>query len=444
MDTLLHRSLAPVAFIATLIVLHQSLPQLRTPVGSGLLAIMAVLLVLRPIERERRSSSQFRTRVLLVGYSPLAQKFIDEIERSPKSGHSVVGVVGENPSGPMHRSPFLVLGTINELQTIVRAVKPDRIVLAFSDRRGRMPAADLLEFQSNGIAVEDIADAYERVSGKLPIEVVTPGQLIASQRLYKSRALKITQRVLSFCAALFLLAVFAPLMGLIALAIKLESGGPVLFRPTRLGKGCRPFQLIKFRTMQPVDRPPSEWVKDNFARITRVGKWLRRLRFDELPQLVNVVRGQMNLVGPRPHPVSNLQLFRESIPYYALRGSVLPGITGWAQVRYHYANNLEEETEKMRYDLYYVTHMSLWMDLNIVLSTCRLFLSSLATVLQTQDTEKVKPTFAIGTARLHVQSRPQPAAPGAGVWAPSTAQSNSQSTSMVTHPTPFEAESSQQ
>jgi exopolysaccharide biosynthesis polyprenyl glycosylphosphotransferase len=374
-----------------------------------LLGITALLLVLRPIEREIRSSSQFKTRVLLIGNGPLAQKFIDEIERSPKRGYCIVGLVKETPSGTMHGARYLVLGTMDALQTIVRSVKPDVVVLALSDRRGRMPVAELLEFQSNGIDVREVADAYERVSGKLPIEVVTAGQLIASQRLYKSRALKHAQRVMSFAAALVLLAVFGPLLGLIALAIKLDSGGPILFRQTRLGKRFRPFQLIKFRTMSAVDRVPSEWVQDNCARITRVGRWLRKLRLDELPQLVNVIRGDMNLVGPRPHPTSNLQLFRDSIPYYALRGSILPGITGWAQVRYQYANNLEEETEKMRYDLYYIRHMSLWIDLKIIFDTCRVFLSSLRRPVDTETRSPEKPVLA-AEPRLHVRSRREPAA----------------------------------
>ena len=253
--------------------------------------------------------------------------------------------------------------------------------------------------------MEDIAEAYERVTGKLPIEVVTPGQLIASQRLRKSQALKTAQRWLSFAAALLLLALFSPVLAVIALAIRLDSRGPILFRQTRLGKGCRSFELMKFRTMQPVERPPSEWVQDNFGRITRVGRWLRRLRLDELPQLVNVIRGDMNLVGPRPHPVTNQQLFRSSIPYYALRSSVLPGITGWAQVRYHYANNLEEETEKMRYDLYYIKHMSIWMDLRIILSTCLVFVRSLAVSVETRAVAITKGSFALGSTRLHVRPR---------------------------------------
>jgi exopolysaccharide biosynthesis polyprenyl glycosylphosphotransferase len=407
MTYIVQRALMPFAFIGIVILTFLlSLPELRTPVGLALLATVVLLLVLRPIDREIRSNLQFKTRVLLLGHRPIGRKFMNEIERFPERGYTIVGIVEETPADQGQRSPYLVLGSIEELRTIVAAVKPDLIVLALSDRRGRMPSEDLMEFQSNGILVEDVADAYERVSGKLPIEVVTPGQLIASQRLRKSQALKIAQRVLSFTIALILLVLFSPILGIIAVAIKLDSGGPILFQQTRLGRVCRPFQLMKFRTMQPVDRPPSEWVQDNCGRITRIGKWLRMFRLDELPQLVNVIRGEMNLVGPRPHPVSNLQLFRDSIPYYALRGSILPGITGWAQVRYHYANNLEEETEKMRYDLYYIKHMSLWMDLKIILRTFAVFVRSFRSPFESKATTVRRPNFSVGPTRLHVRSRP--------------------------------------
>jgi len=398
--------LMPFAFIGALMIpLLVSVPQLRTPAALGLMAATALLLVIRPIEREIRSTVQFQTRVLLIGHRPIARKFIDEIERCPERRYTIVGIVEESAEDQSQRSHYLVLGTIEDLPTIVKAVKPDLIVVALSDRRGRMPAAELLAFQADGMVVEDVAEAYERVSGKLPIEVVTPGQLMASQRLRKSHALKLAQRALSFTAALFLLAVFSPILALIALAIKMNSSGPILFRQTRVGKGCRPFQLMKFRTMMPVERPPSEWVQDNFERITRVGKWLRRLRLDELPQLVNVIRGDMNLVGPRPHPVSNLQLFRDSIPYYALRSSIRPGITGWAQVRYHYANNLEEETEKMRYDLYYIKHMSLWMDVKIILRTFGVFVRSLASSVERKAVRIASTSFVSGPTRLQIRSR---------------------------------------
>jgi exopolysaccharide biosynthesis polyprenyl glycosylphosphotransferase len=400
---MIQRALIPFPLIS--IAFFALIPELRTPVGLGLLATIALLLVLRPIDRRIRTTLQFKTRVLVIGQRTIARKFLDEIERFPERGCTIIGIVENTLSDPTQRSPFLVLGTIDELKTIVAAVKPDLIVVALSDRRGRLPVTELLELQSNGIRVEELADAYERISGKLPIELVTPGQLIASQRLRKSQALKIAQRVLSFTAAVILLALFAPILGIIAIAIKLDSGGSILFRQTRLGKGCRPFQLLKFRTMEPVERPASEWVRDNFERITRVGKWLRRLRFDELPQLVNVIRGDMNLVGPRPHPVGNLQLFRDSIPYYALRSSIRPGITGWAQVRYHYANNLEEETEKMRYDLYYIKHMSIAMDVRIVLKTCGVFLRSLAKSFEDEDVIMTKPHLAVGPTRLRVRVR---------------------------------------
>jgi lipopolysaccharide/colanic/teichoic acid biosynthesis glycosyltransferase len=145
----------------------------------------------------------------------------------------------------------------------------------------------------------------------------------------------------------------------------------VFFRQDRIGLHGRRFSLVKFRTMRPVAAEVSAWVRDNEDRITRVGRVLRKFRVDELPQFINVLRGDMNLVGPRPHPVVNYELFAREIPYYALRAAVRPGVTGWAQVRYGYANNLEEETEKMRYDLYYVKHLSVWLDLRILVDTVK-------------------------------------------------------------------------
>src|SRR5258708_37613709 len=166
-----------------------------------------------------------------------------------------------------------------------------------------------------------------------------------------------------------------PLIALIAAAIKLESEGPVFFRQKRLGLCGKPFELLKFRTMRAASRPPSEWLGDNRERIHRVGAWLRRFRFDELPQLVNILVGEMNLVGPRPHPLSNLKLFNRRIPFYALRCLVRPGLTGWAQVRYRYADNLAEEIEKMRYDLYYIKHRSALLDLRIIPETVKAILT---------------------------------------------------------------------
>ena len=184
----------------------------------------------------------------------------------------------------------------------------------------------------------------------------------------------VLRQAVSLLVAVLGLIVLAPLFGLIALAIRLDSRGPVLFVQDRVGLYGRRFRLLKFRTMRSASVHPSEWARDNGDRITRVGKWLRKIRLDELPQFVNVLRGEMNLVGPRPHPTTNVELFRDNIPYYWLRLRVRPGITGWAQVRYGYANDLQEETEKMRYDLFYIKHASLWLDLRILFATTKIVL----------------------------------------------------------------------
>jgi lipopolysaccharide/colanic/teichoic acid biosynthesis glycosyltransferase len=193
-------------------------------------------------------------------------------------------------------------------------------------------------------------------------------------------------RALSLVVAVAGLILLAPLMALIALAIKLDSRGPVFFVQQRAGRYRVPFDLIKFRTMRPAAGRHSEWERDNSDRITRIGRVLRRFRLDELPQLINMLKGDMNLVGPRPHPMTNLELLvltarnlseisGDAIPYYSLRCAVRPGITGWAQVRYRYANSLEQEVEKIRYDFYYLKHLSVWLDIRILLETVRIVVS---------------------------------------------------------------------
>jgi len=190
--------------------------------------------------------------------------------------------------------------------------------------------------------------------------------------------------------------------GILALLIKLDSSGPVFFVQERVGMAAKRFKLIKFRTMHRADAPTSEWVCDNAERITRVGKWLRKFRLDELPQFFNIIRGDMNLVGPRPHPVSNFELFIANIPYYSLRSGVRPGITGWAQVRYRYANNLDEEIEKMRYDLYYIKHLSISFDLRILFDTVKTVLFG------SQSVDSTERPVAPGAANRisHVASQP--------------------------------------
>jgi lipopolysaccharide/colanic/teichoic acid biosynthesis glycosyltransferase len=219
------------------------------------------------------------------------------------------------------------------------------------------------------VVVEDALDFYERLTGSVAIEALTSDRLALAHGFRNGRSVQIAARIVSVIAAIAGIIVSAPFLALMALAIKLDSNGPVLFRQPRIGMNGRAFLLLKFRTMRACDAPPSEWARDNADRITRVGKWLRRFRLDELPQLLNVVRGEMNLIGPRPHPICNATLFEQQIAFYQLRSAILPGITGWAQVRHGYANTLEEEIEKMRYDLYYIKNRSWRLDCQIVIET---------------------------------------------------------------------------
>jgi exopolysaccharide biosynthesis polyprenyl glycosylphosphotransferase len=315
-----------------------------------------------------------RSRIVILGAGPMAERLIEEIESSEPRRYVVAGVVdNQEPSeeSPLHRR---WLGTCDELAGVVARVKPESIVVAVENRRDRLPLQSLLESRVSGIDVEDAIEFYERVTGKMAIEALRPSTLIMSKGFRNHGAPEVTARLVSIVIATVGLILFAPLLAAIALLVKLDSRGAVLFVQERAGRHGRPFGLLKFRTMHPTNERPSEWVLDNIHRITRVGKYLRRFRLDELPQLVNVLRGEMNLVGPRPHPTSNHAAFMEHIAYYCLRSTVRPGVTGWAQCCYGYANNLEEETEKMRYDLFYIKNRSLWLDSKILVWTVGIML----------------------------------------------------------------------
>jgi len=215
-------------------------------------------------------------------------------------------------------------------------------------------------------------------TGKLPIESLTPSFLIFSGAFRKSRLQMGLRRASSLLLAAVGLLLSAPLMAVIAVAIAIDSRGPVFFVDRRAGRGGRPFNLVKFRTMHPL--PPGEtvassvWDRDDELRVTRVGRFIRKLRLDELPQFWNVVKGDMDLVGPRPEILANVQTMSEEIPYYGLRHSVRPGLTGWAQTRFGYSVSLEQVTEKIRYDLFYIKQMSFWLDLRILVDTVKIML----------------------------------------------------------------------
>ena len=373
------RSTASILAIAASIVLaigarafapvpHAHLLVLDLGLGGGCLAVIAAFVVTNM--RVRHASQK---RVIVVGTGARAAEIAGEIG-SQSSGYQVIGVVDDSdgrhrPSG----TPWL--GPIARLDQIIAWARPAWIVMAPS-KGARVPEAPLLRARLRGVCVEYATNFLERATGKLAIEILRPSTLILCDGFRHVEGVRgdlslAMTRGLSVVASAVGLVLLAPFLALIAILVKLDSPGPVFFVQKRVGRGGREFDLIKFRTMKHVDDRKSEWVRDNTDRITRVGRWLRRFRLDELPQFVNVLRGDMNLVGPRPHPVCNYKLFLEHIPYYGLRECARPGITGWAQVQYGYANSLEEETEKMRYDLYYIKHRSLWLDLKILIKTLR-------------------------------------------------------------------------
>lgn len=308
-------------------------------------------------------------RILILGSSPMALNLIEHMAASGSPRFAVAGIVDNTrPEGDTFGGvPWLGRG--DQLAEILATVQPERIVVAVADRRDRLPLQTLLEARVRGVIVEDATDFYESVTGKIAIEALRPSMLILAKGFRNHGAPEVYARVVSMLAAAIGFVLCVPLLALIALAIKLDSRGSILFIQERAGRNGKPFGLLKFRTMHPADAPHSEWVTDNLHRITRVGRWLRRFRLDELPQLVNVLRGDMNMIGPRPHPVNNHTIFMDQIAYYGLRSTVRPGVTGWAQVRYGYANNLEEETEKMRFDLFYIKNRSLWLDYRILFET---------------------------------------------------------------------------
>jgi len=345
---------------------------------SGLLVAAGLLVPLRAIGYTIMRRRAFADRVLVLGTGPLARRVIQEIESRPNFRYAVVGVVDDGTGVDAGDLPYPVLGPLERLDKILDDVKPDRLIVALTERRGRMPLTQLLECGARGILVEDGLRTYEYFTGKLPIESLTPSFLIFSGAFRKSRLQMGLRRASSLLLAAVGLLLSAPLMAVIAVAIAIDSRGPVFFVDRRAGRGGRPFNLVKFRTMHPL--PPGEtvassvWDRDDELRVTRVGRFIRKLRLDELPQFWNVVKGDMDLVGPRPEILANVQTMSEEIPYYGLRHSVRPGLTGWAQTRFGYSVSLEQVTEKIRYDLFYIKQMSFWLDLRILVDTVKIVL----------------------------------------------------------------------
>jgi exopolysaccharide biosynthesis polyprenyl glycosylphosphotransferase len=315
-------------------------------------------------------------RVLIVGTGQLASRIADAVRDATHLRCTLLGLIddGNDVAATRDSSPYRVIAGLGALTQTILELSPDRIIVAPRERRKSIPFDELLRFRLGGLLVEDGIKAHQRLTGKLPIETLTARDLIFVETLNPSRRYLVLKRAMSVMVTLPALVLGLPLMILIPLLIRLDSKGPIFFTQDRIGLRGRSFKLIKFRSMVVSGHNGSQWERDNTARVTRVGYWLRKYHLDELPQFFNILRGDMDLVGPRPHPYSNYELFEREIPYYFVRSMSRPGLTGWSQVRIGYANGLAEETNKMQYDLYYLERQSLALDLRILLETLKIVL----------------------------------------------------------------------
>jgi len=269
-----------------------------------------------------------------------------------------------------------VLGTVADLPRIIATHDVNRVVVSLADRRGAFPSRDLLQAKLSGVRVEDAATIYERITGKILTEGLKPSWLIFSDGFCTSRVTRAIKRAVDIVLAGVGLVLAAPLIVVTAFLVKIGSPGPVLYRQERVGENGRIFELYKFRSMRAdaEDGTPI-WAKENDDRVTGVGRFIRLTRLDEMPQLWNVLRGDMSFVGPRPERPYFVDQLAAVIPFYMERHTVKPGVTGWAQVKYRYGASIEDAMEKLRYDLYYVKHLSIVFDLTIVIDTVKVILS---------------------------------------------------------------------
>jgi sugar transferase (PEP-CTERM system associated) len=362
---------------ATLIALQYITPHLMVGWFAlyGSLALNSIFLVAwHTILRLYLSARAPHTNLLVLGTGPLARELVREVLRHPELGIKVLGFVGDTPQlvGVSIVNPK-VIGVCQDLPQLVSKNKVDRIIVELQDRRGKLPIRELLDFKTQGVAVEDATTFYERVAGKIPLENLKPSWMVFNSGFSVSRRLLIEKRLISVLASFFILLLFSPAILLLMIAIRLDSKGPIFFRQERVGQNGRSFTLWKFRSMhENAERESGPvWCTEGDKRVTRVGKFMRRTRLDELPQLFNVLCGDMSMVGPRPERPHFVQQLAETIPFYQLRHVVKPGLTGWAQINYGYANSFEHTVEKLQYDLFYIKNMSWALDAMILFETIK-------------------------------------------------------------------------
>ena len=319
----------------------------------------------------------FGERILIVGSGNLAVEVAREVLERPDAGYRIVGFVGTNAEllGKSLINPRVIAVT-SELAEVVKRENIDRIVVAMGERRGLLPTEELLRLSLAGIvSIEEGASFSERLTGRVSLSMLRPSWLIFSGRGRQARLSGITRSVVHRLVALIGAILSLPIVLLTAALIKLDSRGPVFYRQERVGKNGRPFTLVKFRSMRvDAEEAGPVWASKDDDRVTRLGRIIRKIRIDEIPQFWNILRGEMNFVGPRPERPHFVAQLADEIPYYEQRHLIPPGLTGWAQIKYTYGASIEDSRQKLQYDLYYVKNQSLILDAIVLFETIKIIL----------------------------------------------------------------------
>lgn len=318
-------------------------------------------------------------RVLIMGTGEMAKKIGAEVYREfADHGLQLVGFIDDDPAkfGQSIVNPG-VIGGYGDIERIVMSEKIDRIIIALPDRRAKLPMSALLNCKMHGVSIEEGETFKERLSGKILLDHLKPSWMVFSDGFKSLRSRKILKRIIDIFSSLLWLILAFPIFILTALLIKLESEGPVIFKQKRVGETGKEFYIYKFRSMrQNAEKATGPvWAGTNDDRVTRVGKVIRKLRIDEIPQLFNVLKGDMSFVGPRPERAYFVNKLKEQIPYYEMRTLVKPGITGWAQIKYPYGATVQDAIEKLQYDLYYIKNISPFLDIMIIFWTIKVVLT---------------------------------------------------------------------
>jgi sugar transferase (PEP-CTERM system associated) len=320
-----------------------------------------------------------RENVLIIGTGALATVVATQLLKRNDLNVQVAGFIEVNGT-PWQDREILecpVFGSGDGLQPVVEQLQISRIIVALEDRRSTLPTRELVRLRVQGIRVEDAHSTISALTGRVWLETVKPSWFVFSDGFRRSPVTLVLKRALDLTAGIVGLAVSLPVMLLVAMAIGMDSKGPIIFRQRRVGLGGKCFELLKFRSMR-VDAEEgtgAQWAKVNDPRVTRIGGFLRKYRLDELPQFINVIRGEMSLVGPRPERPEFVDELRKQISYYDERHSVCPGLTGWAQVQYRYGSNLQDAVRKLEYDLFYLKNMSIIFDCAIILDTVKIVIT---------------------------------------------------------------------